>query len=79
MHVQASPKVAPDVESPVEHVANTAQNAIDDLNAAICAVESQRELVLLKELSLALIEKLEQSWTAAHTLDTHFLDMRRTR
>ncbi len=68
---------AEDIESPVEHVAQTASNAIDDLNAAIWTATNQGDLVLLKDLALALIEKLEASWTTAHTLDTHFRDMRK--
>lgn len=68
--------VSEDVENPIEHVAQTAANAIDDLNAAIWTAKHQRELVLLKELTLALIEKLEAAWSTAHTLDTHFQEMR---
>lgn len=63
-------------ESPVEHVATTAADAIDDLNKVIALAETQGELVLLKDLIDSLIERLQASWTTAHTLDSQFYEMR---
>ena len=63
-------------ESPVEHVAQTAAVAIDDLNAAIWTAGTRRELTVLRELAEALIKRLEASAATALTLDEWFDHMR---
>lgn len=63
-------------ESPIEHVARTAADAVDDLEIAIFTAKTQRDLVLLKDLSEALVERLKKAWKTAHTLDTEFVEMR---
>lgn len=64
-------------ESAVEHIANSAANAVADLNAAIQKATSRRELVLLRTLASALVEQLEQAERAALYRDEWFDEPRR--
>lgn len=75
-HVIGTIAPAVEREDPIEHVAQTAAEAINDLNAAIWTATSRRQLILLRELSASLIQRLELSWSSAMTLDEKFDDMR---
>lgn len=66
-----------DIESPIEHVAQSVANAIEDLHVAIWTAKTKPELVLLRTLAESLITRLEKLSCTALTLDEHFDDMRR--
>lgn len=63
-------------ESPIEHIAQSAAVAIDDLDTAIWTATTRGELTVLRELATKLSARLEQSWATAMTLDENFEQMR---
>lgn len=59
-------------ESPIDRIAQSAANAVDDLNLAIWSTETRADLNTLRTLAERLIQQLEMSACVALTLDEHF-------
>lgn len=61
---------APEQIDPLEHLAQSAMDAVDDISAAICTAKTRGELGVLKTLCRTLIVQLDGAECTASTLDT---------